>query len=196
MAEVSSGDRLRRLGSPPSSWREGTLALTGINHPELIERQQEAFVALNLENPDLDQLLGFARAAILADPGLDSTGLKRHLQTTKAAETLERVLRDDTLNRQRFLRTEAEMGEVEWGWSNALRHHLVATDARRELQESASQSFTIGDDVWKAAVTAREELINSDSDDRRESGDSDVTNKEFLERLEQLRSSVKTKAKR
>jgi DNA primase len=167
-----------------------------VNHPRLAESHEADLLGLSLENRDLHGLLDEVMAAILADPGLDSDGLKRHLQVTKAAETLERVLSDDTLNRQKFLRTEAEMSEVEWGWSQALRRHLAATNARRELEESASQVFTIGDDVWKAAVTARDELTNSGGDDRRDAGDSDVASKDFRERLERLRTSVEMKAKR
>ncbi len=187
---------LKRRGAPSSWGREATLILAALNHPGLAESQEGALHNLRLEDLDLDRLLSELMTAILAAPGLDSAGLKRHLQSTKAAETLERVLQDDTLNRQRFLRPEAEIDEVEWGWRDALRHHLIATDARRELSDSASQSFTIGDDVWKAAVTAREELINSGEEERRMAGDADVSTNDFVERLERFRASVDGKAKR
>lgn len=193
--EPRASAQLKRQGAPSAWTREATLILAAINHPALVEKEEGSFLGLSLENPDLARLLAETMSAILAEPGLDSEGLKRHLQTTKAAETLERVLKDGWLNSHRFLRTEAEIGEVEWGWSNALRHHLVATDARRELNESASQSFTIGEDIWKAAVTAREELINSDGDDRSDN-QGDATSKEFHDGLARLGASVKTKTKR
>ncbi|MEX0645235.1 MAG: DNA primase [Parvularculaceae bacterium] len=187
---------LKRRGAPSSWGREATLVLAALNHPSLADSQEAALHNLRLEDLDLDGLLTELMTAILADPGLDSAGLKRHLQATKAAETLERVLKDDTLNRQKFLRPEAEIGEVERGWRDALRHHLIATEARREVSDSASQSVTIGDDIWKAAVTAREELINSGEEERRESGDADVSADDFVERLERFRASVEGKAKR
>ena len=187
---------LKRRGAPSSWGREATLILAPLNHPALADSQEAALHNLRLEDPDLDALLNELMTAILAAPGLDSAGLKRHLQGSKAAETLERVLKDDTLNRQKFLRPEAEISEVEWGWRDALRHHLIATDARQELSDSASQSLTIGDDIWKAAVTAREELINSGEEERRTSGDADVSADDFVQGLERLRASVEGKAKR
>lgn len=188
---------LRRRGAPSNWSREGTLVLAAIRHPALIERQESAFLALSLENEALDRLLREVLSAYLADPGLDSVGVKAHLHSTEAADTLERVLSDEALNRQTFLRPEAEIDEVEWGWCDALRHHLIATSAHRELSDSASQSFGDGEEIWKAAITAREELINSGAErpgGRVEDGESG--SQELLSTLERMRSSVKKKSGR
>ncbi|MEZ5919858.1 MAG: hypothetical protein R3C60_00760, partial [Parvularculaceae bacterium] len=99
------------------------------------------------------------------------------------------------LNRQRFLRPGAELDEVEWGWRDALRHHLLATDARRDVSESASQALADGEDVWKAAVLAREELVNSS--DLGAGLDRDDENKKDLGALlERMKASVSEKRKK
>ncbi|MGE0410164.1 MAG: DNA primase, partial [Amphiplicatus sp.] len=195
--EARRTNQLKNLGFASSFRREASLLAAGLNHPALLSRQEDAFLGLSLENPDLDQLLGELLGAILADPGLDSARLKAHLQATEAAEILERVLCDDTLNRQTFLRPAAEIDEVEQGWRDCLRLHLIATDSRRELTDSASQSFTIGENVWKAAVTAREELLNAGEGFRGGDIDSDATPQQLLATLERMRASVeKKKSKR
>ncbi|MEQ1928929.1 MAG: DNA primase [Parvularculaceae bacterium] len=183
---------LRQRGGPSSWGREATLVLAALNHPALIERQEQAFLDLSLENDDLDGLLKAILSAILAGPALDREGLKGHLQSSGAAKPLERVLGDETLNRQSFLRPEAELDEVEKGWSDALRHHLIATQARRAMSESAAQSFTSGEEVWKAAVIHREELINANAGEEKPA-DADVTSREFEDRLERMRTSVGAK---
>ncbi|MBI1364790.1 MAG: DNA primase [Alphaproteobacteria bacterium] len=212
-----AGRRARRAGgfgqpawaSPPrpspalkrqpavTAWRrEATLVLGLVNHPALAERQESALLSLSLESPDLQALLDEALALISADPGLDSPGLKRHLQTSKAAGTLERVLSDDTLKRQRFLRPEAEFEEIERGWTDALRHHLAATDASREIADSASQAFILGDDVWKAAAAARNELMGSGDDRENDAGEGDAPSRLLEECLETLRKNVESRKRR
>lgn len=187
---------LKRQGAPSTFAREATLVLALINHPWLVERHESAIIDLELENADLAQLLGEVIRAISDQPGLDTAGLKRHLQGARAADILERVLKDDTLSRQRFLLPLAEIEEVEWGWSSALRHHLFATNAQAEVAASASQTFTIGEESWKAAVTAREELINAGDVPSSVAGDGDVTPGKVASVLEQMRRSVEEKRKR
>ena len=183
---------LRRKGAATSWGREATLVLAAVNHPALFETHEAAFLALVLEDRRLDALLKEALAAVSADPALDREGLQRHLQASGAAKTLERVLGDETLNRQSFLRADAELDEVERGWSDALRHHLIATEARQAVNESAARSFTTGDEVWKAAVLHREELINANAGEE-EPADADVSSREVEDRLQRLRASVGTR---
>lgn len=183
---------LKRAGAPTAWGREATLVLGLIHHPALFERQEGAILGLILEIEALDRLLREAISALSAGPGLDSEGLKGHLRSTEAADILERILKDEALNRQTFLRPAAEIDEVEWGWRDALRHHLIATDSRKELAESASQSYSSGEEIWKAAVTAREELINLGGE---ASGDQDTgaSSKDLLDRLDRMRKSVERK---
>jgi DNA primase len=188
--EAARSEALKRL-APPTTFRRGaTLVLACVNHPDLARRREEAVFGLDLENPDLDQLLGEVLGALLADPGLDSEGLKGHLHNTPAAGTLQRILLDETLNRQRFLRPGAELDEVDWGWSDALRHHLLATSAKREVASSASQTFSDGEEVWKAAVLARDELLNSGDLAGRLDNDGEAKAGELDERLKRMRASV------
>ncbi|MEQ8177500.1 MAG: DNA primase [Amphiplicatus sp.] len=194
--EARATAALKRHGAPSSFAREATLVLAAIYHPGLVERHESAFLGLALENRDLADLLGEVLSAILTDPALDTAGLQRHLHTTKAADTLERVLSDDTLKRQRFLLPLAEIDEVEWGWSDALRHHLFATNAQAEVAASASQTFISGEDGWKAAVTAREELINAGETPSSVADDGDVPPAKVTSALEEMRRSVEEKRKR
>jgi DNA primase len=181
---------LKSKGAPSSFAREATLVLAAVNHPGLVHRQEEAFLGLELEDRGLQGLLSSLLAALLADPGLDSEALRSHLHNTPAAETLQRILKDDTLNFQRFLRRGAELDEVEWGWSDALRKHLHATTAARDVMESASQTFNDGEEGWKASVTAREELVNSGRLAERPKPEDEAATASLDDRLEKMRASV------
>lgn len=188
--EATPSAALKRLGAPDGFRRAATLVLAGVRCPDLARLKEDAYFALELQNPDLDQLLGQVLGALLADPGLDSEGLKGHLDGTPAAETLQRILLDETLNSQKFLRPGAELDEVERGWSDALRLHLLATNARQELAHSAIQTFSDGEEIWKAAVTASEELRNRSAFDGRADEESQAKPKDLDDRLEKMRASV------
>lgn len=174
-----------------TSFRRGaTLVLGIINHPALILRREEAILSLDIENPDLDELLSLILGLDLADPGLDSEGIKAHLHQTPAAGTLQRILSDETLIIQRFLKPGAELDEADRGWSDALRHHLLATSAKREVASSASQTFSDGEEVWKAAIVARDELLNSGDHAGRHDTDGEATAGDLDDRLNKMRASV------
>lgn len=194
--EAAPSAALKRLPPPDSSRRAATLVLAGINHPDLARKREEAFFSLELENRDLDDLLSEVLGALLADPALDREGLKAHLTTTPAAGILQRILSDETLNKQRFLRPGAELDEADRGWSDALRHHLLATSAKQEMATSASQTFSDGEEGWKAAVTARDELINSGDSGASRDDDGAAKPQDLAERLEKMRSSVDAKGRR
>jgi len=192
---ASSTDILRRSASSAFN-REATLLLAAIIHPGLVERREEAFLALDLSVPGLNRLLAEILAAISARPTLDSEGLKAHLTNTQAAEVLERVLGDETLNRQKFLRTGAEMSEVEQGWSSALHHYLFATIAQQELRDAAPQSLTDEEEIWKAAVTARDVSFNSTRSGDGRSGGGEKPKESVTERLERMRPNVDARRKK
>jgi DNA primase len=185
---------LKRRGAPSAFAREATLVLAALRHPELVERRESDFARLALENRDLARLMSQVLSTLAADPGLDSAGLQRHLHATGTAGTLERILRDEALNRQSFLRPMAETDEVERGFADALRHHLIATQARRDLAERAAQSFAGGEDAWKAAVTAREELRNQRG--AQDAGEDGASETDLAERLERMRASVSRRRRR
>lgn len=188
---------LRQRGALSAFYREATLLVAVIRHPGLLERREAAFTDLLLTDKALERLHAAILDALFLDPSLDSEGLKAHLQTTQATETLERVLGDETLNRQAFLRPEAELDEVDWGWSDALRHYRVSIGATKEMTETAARSFTEGEDVWKAAVLARDELLNSGADPSGKEGNGlDVSSDDLSSRLERMRASVHARKKR
>jgi DNA primase len=170
--------------------------LAAINHPALVERREADFLGLSFQNQALNDLLGEVLSAILTDPALDSAGLKRHLQSTKAADILERVLSDDTLNRQTFLRPAAEIDEVEWGWNDALRLHLFAVEAERDLAQTASQLFSLGDEAWKAAAASGSQLAHATDEESRQAGDAQEEAKRLKDALERASATVRSKSRR
>ena len=177
----------------PTLWsREASLILAAINHPGLIERHESAFFELELADPGLNALLGEVLTAITTDPALDSAGLKSHLSETGAAGSLERIVNDSQLSKHKFLRPDTEIDEVEQGFRNALAHHLFESTLKQEVARSASQIFTDGEDAWKAAAAAREELINSSKPDEADDDDGDSTGR-FSDALERMKQTVDKK---
>ena len=177
---------LKRQG-PPAAWRrEAALVLAAVNHPGLIERQESALLSLELEDAGLSRLLSAVLTAFSTDPGLDSAGLKSHLTASGAAGSLERVLNDPELSKQRFLRPETEIDQAEQGFRNALAHHLYESTLKQEVARSASQIFTSGDEGWKAAAAAREELVNVNR-----AGDADSEDGDAQDRLNAAREKMK-----
>ncbi|MEZ5894636.1 MAG: hypothetical protein R3C58_16015, partial [Parvularculaceae bacterium] len=75
----------------------------------------------------------------------------------------------------------------------ALRHHLLATSAKREVASSASQTFSDGEQGWKTAVLARDELKNSGDFAGRHESDGEAKAGEVDERLKKMRESVSAK---
>jgi len=177
---------LKRRGAPVGWRREAALVLAGLNHPALIERQEGAFLELELTDSGLSALLSALLTALSADPGLDSAGLKSHLTGTGAAGSLERVLNDPELSKHRFLRPETEIDEAEQGFLNALAHHLYESTLKQEVANSASRIFTSGDEAWKAAAAAREELVNINR-----AGDADSEDGDEQDRLNAVRERMK-----
>ncbi len=193
--EPRASDGLKRAGAPSVWRREATLVLALINHPALLEAAEAVLLELRLTEPDLDALFRAVLSALAGDPALDSAALKSHLRGVEVTDILERVLRDETLNRQSFIRPDVELDEVKRGFNDALRHHLIATNAQSELIAAASQSFIDGEGIWKAAVSARDQLINSGAAFDA-NGDDGISSTEFLEKLERIRATVSEKKRK
>ncbi|MBT8473109.1 MAG: hypothetical protein KJN99_10945, partial [Marinicaulis sp.] len=49
---------------------------------------------------------------------------------------------------------------------NSVAHHIFESVLKKEVVRSAANIFTDGEEEWKAAAIAREELINRSKDDR------------------------------
>lgn len=187
---VRASADLQRTGGPTAFRREAPLVLAALRCPALVTAREEAFLSLRLTDTGLDALLARTLAALFADPGLDSVSLSAHLQKTPEAGTLQRILTDETLNILKFLRPGVELIEVERGWNEALRRHLLATDARAEMAETAAQSFTDGADRWRAAVKARDELANSAPEEGGADEDGEASAGDLAERLGKMQASV------
>ena len=184
---------LKRRGGASNWSREAAILLAIINHPDLIERQEAAIFALEIEDPALRGLLREILTAFSTNPALDTSGLKSHLTGIGAAESLERVTNDPELSRNRFLRPDAEMDEVEQGFRNALDHHLFASTIKGEIGRTAAQIFTDGDEGWKAAAAAREALINRSKEDRESLSDDGLSADRFEDVLRSFKQTADKK---
>ncbi|MEM9495143.1 MAG: DNA primase [Pseudomonadota bacterium] len=187
---------LKRRGAPSEWMREAALILAALNHPALIERQEAALFDLDLNDQGLKTLLSEILTAFSANPGLDSAELKSHLTRTRANGALERVVNDAELSKQRFIRPDAEIDEVELGFCNALAHHLFDSTLKQEVARSASMIFTDGDTAWKEAAAAREALINNTKpEDGATTGD-DGNSTTLHDALERMRDTIAKKSGR
>ena len=180
---------LKQRGAPSAWVREAVLVLAAVNHPALVERQEDAFFGLDLADPGLKTLLGEILSALSEDHALDSAGLKSHLSQTGAAGALERVVNDAELIKEKFLHPDAEIDEVEQGFKTSLALHRVESNLKQEVARSASQIFTDGDEGWKAAHTAKLEAMASTRDGENASGGGDEE-KRLDDVLERMRRTV------
>lgn len=193
-AEPSS--RLKQRGAPSAWVREAVLVLAAIHHPALVERQETAFFSLDLADQGLKSLLSEVLSALSMDHALDSAGLRSHLTETGAAGALERVVNDTELMKNKFLRPDAEIDEVEQGFKSALAHHLFESTLKQEVARSASQIFTDGDEGWKAAQAARQEVIASARAGEKATSDGGEDGKRFEDALERMKQTVDKKYNR
>lgn len=187
---------LKRRGGPSAWSREAVLVLAAVNHPALVERVESAFFDLDLADAGLKSLLSEVLSALSADPALDRVGLKSHLTGSGAAGPLERVLNDPELSKHKFLRPEAEIDEVEQGFRNALAHHLFESKLKQEVARSAFQIFEDGDEGWRAATAAREELINSNKLREQSGPEQNGAHRDLEDALERMKQSVEKKFNR
>lgn len=185
---VRASSDLKRTGGPTAFRREAPLVLGLVRYPALAETREDEVSCLKLSDPSLHALLTRALGLLFADPGLDSASLSAHLQKTPEAQTLQRILDDETLRILKFLRPGAELNEVERGWTDALRRHWLVTEARADLAETAAQSFTDGADRWRAAVRARDEAANSVGKGADEEGGASAG--DLTDRLEKMKATV------
>lgn len=188
--------RLKQRGAPSGWVREAVLILAAVNHPALVERQETAFFSLELVDQGLKTLLSEVLSALSMDHTLDSAGLRSHLTKTGAAGALERVVNDTELMKNKFLRPDAEIDEVEQGFKSALAHHLFESTLKQEVARSASQIFTDGDEGWKAAQAARQEVIASARAGETATSSGGEDGKRFEDALERMKQTVDKKYNR
>lgn len=134
---------------------EATLLACLIIQPAIAYADEDALLALEFEDRRLDRLLAEIMGAIAATPDLDSDALRRHVESSPAADVLRDLMNDQWLMRQTFLRPDAGPSEVEAGWRATWRRYSLVTQIERELVESASSVFSDGDESWRAAAAAR-----------------------------------------
>ena len=182
--------RARRDIGQSGQARERTLVLAAVRHPAIVLAEEAAVLSLELSDPDLQALLKAIIDAVFDEQRLDSGDLTSHLRKTLSADIMERLLADETLNRQNFLRSDAELDEVLRGWRDAYRHHQFATNLQWDLKEAAALAFIDGEDYWKAAVAARQALIAGGDDAADDEVDSPVNSAEadgLTSKLERMR---------
>lgn len=181
-------------GAPHAFRQEAVLVLTLIRHPDLFERAEADILSLTLDTRELQDLLEGAVAAILSAEGLDSEKLEGHLRQGPSSEILERVLKDEALNAQTFLRATAEQHVVDRGWRDAFRIHVHGRLALQEVADTAAGLHAPnGEESWKAAVKHREQAHHSAED----ANDGDPRRgREIDESLARLKANIERRQRR
>jgi DNA primase len=120
-------------------WEE-VLILTVLHHPELLDRVEEEFAAIEFSRPELDKLRQAILEEAFRNPGLDGTGLTHHLSANKFGDLISALRRplDWVGPRDRkfysFARLEAAPDEALAGWQHVLARHQGKAALQAELR--------------------------------------------------------------
>ena len=143
---------------------EGSLILVLLRDPGLIERHEADILDLGLTVPELSDLLNDILGLFSTSDDLDITALKRHFHGKATGKTLERLLTDNALNRQPFLRAEAQPEDVDRGFENLLACHLYQNDLKKELSRSSAHLFSASGLEQKSMNGEADELSSTGVD--------------------------------
>jgi DNA primase len=110
----------RTVAAPP---REALLMLTLVNHPWLLEQHCEAIAELTLTSQPLGRLRDALLELLAGETPLDSAYVRSHLTILGLDAVVAIAERSITHKSDRFVRADAEAGEVEAGWRHAFDLH-------------------------------------------------------------------------
>ncbi len=125
------GGRGVRIPSRQRHFRqEQALIAYLINHPELLSEFTEEVAELRLENRDLSRLRGALVDLIAGEPGLDSEGLRCHLEQQGFAKVLNGLLSRDVYDLFHSARPGAPLNKAREVWLEALSRHKARQGPR------------------------------------------------------------------
>ena len=100
--------------------REGLIIRTLINHPWLIDEHAEAIASLRLASGVANMLRKGILSAHAVENSLDTARLRFHLEQANLGELLDLVEGAITHQSDRFAEPDAEIDDVEKGWSDLI----------------------------------------------------------------------------
>ena len=103
--------------------REAALVVCLCNHPELLERVEEEFAALDLRTAELDRLRGGILELAASSNGLEREGLITQLHKQGVGKIAERHLGKNVLGSIRFVNAECPSEEALKGWQHVYAIH-------------------------------------------------------------------------
>lgn len=119
-----------------SEEREALLILAILNHPGLLDSHFEGFAEVSLLNAKLDRLRNEI-LRIASGESLDRAALANHLSGTSVADIARELRGRNSLGKDHpFARPEAQLAEVERGWSHLINLHWDADKLAREQREA------------------------------------------------------------
>ncbi len=172
-------DALRdRLGQGIAAGRQGAvreaqLVIGLIHHPKLFHQFETDILALSLDEPKLAQLWSRVIDAIVADPALDSVGLRSQLTGWSEAEmTYQRWSEDPLVKVVRFTRQDASDEEAAAGWRDAYLINRKLKVLNAEVTEAGADVLSeLGQKNWLDSV--RHSLAARLDDEASEGGTAD-----------------------
>lgn len=116
-----------KLHRPLSGGGGRVLLAALINHPAIFDDVEEACGMLHLSDPQLDQLRQIVLDQLLAEPDLDTEGLRAYLLAQGYEEALTTILSDSVYVHAAFARPDTPLETVLEGWQDTLNHMLRRT---------------------------------------------------------------------
>ena len=123
----------------PDRLRREVLLRMALDHPFLVAEDSEEFAALDFPEPELDRLRREILQVEVLQPGLDASGLRRHLERCGLTTTVERLL-SPSVDHAGFLSRDADLESARLGWQHVLRM------LRNERAERASAAEALAQD--------------------------------------------------
>ncbi|MDP6572554.1 MAG: DNA primase [Rhodospirillales bacterium] len=115
--------------------RERILLAVVITHPELCDDVGERLGTMEFSATEVDKLRQEVLKTVAEQPGLDWTGLERHLKHSGFSETLDSLLSAKALEHAFFARPDAASERAREGWEETYALYMQK-DLRAEIEEA------------------------------------------------------------
>lgn len=134
-APRSSASARARVSSVLGPRQQQGVMAAFVTHPELFEEFGEALGYLAFNDPFLDKLRQDILERALSEPGLDATGLKRHLMGLGYSDDCDGLLGAGTLGHAAFARPDASLEQARAGV-----RELLARMGKHQLEEQLADA--------------------------------------------------------
>ncbi len=137
--------------------QEELLVAAILNHPRLLDLVHEAFAEVHLTSRELDSMRQEIIHISARDPGLDATGLKRHLSQRGYSQIVDRLVGRNAHAMDKQIRPEASLEDAYEVWNHTLaRHHKAVLRAELDAAvRSLGENFS-AEEYERIAALQRE----------------------------------------